>query len=68
MHYTHSGEVLFHSAALGVVYNRETKKQRFYLEHTDDIISLTIHPTKDLAASGQGPGFKSLPDYVDSRL
>ena len=53
VHYTHAGEVLFHSAALGIVLNRETGKQRFYMEHTDDVISLTLHPTKDIAASGQ---------------
>jgi microtubule-associated protein-like 6 len=45
--YTQAGEVVFHSAALGIVYNREEHSQRFYYGHTDDILSLTLHPTKE---------------------
>ena len=51
--YAQSGEVVFHSAALGVVYNRENHTQRFYTAHSDDLLCLTIHPTKDIVASGQ---------------
>ena len=51
--FTSQGEVVFHSAALGIVLNRETGQQRFYNCHTDDIISLTIHPSKDICATGQ---------------
>lgn len=51
--YTQSGEVLFHVAAVGVVYNRQLHSQRFYLGHDDDILSLSIHPLKDFAATGQ---------------
>ena len=51
--YAQSGEIVFHSAALGVVYNKENHSQRFYTGHTDDIISLTMHPTKDIVATGQ---------------
>ena len=51
--FTSQGEVVFHSAALGIVLNRESGQQRFYNCHTDDIISLTIHPSKDICATGQ---------------
>ncbi|XP_072293600.1 echinoderm microtubule-associated protein-like 6 isoform X2 [Eucyclogobius newberryi] len=51
--YTQSGEVLYHVAAVGVVYNRQLHSQRFYLGHDDDILSLSIHPVKDYAATGQ---------------
>lgn len=51
--YTQSGEVLYHVAAVGVVYNRQLHNQRFYLGHDDDILSLCIHPLKDYAATGQ---------------
>ncbi|XP_055018852.1 echinoderm microtubule-associated protein-like 6 [Boleophthalmus pectinirostris] len=51
--YTQSGEVLYHVAAVGVVYNRQLHTQRFYLGHDDDILSLSIHPVKDFAATGQ---------------
>ena len=40
-------EIVFHAAALGIVYNRESGKQRFYSSHTDDIISLCTHPLKE---------------------
>uniref|UniRef100_A0A8C6S538 EMAP like 6 n=1 Tax=Neogobius melanostomus TaxID=47308 RepID=A0A8C6S538_9GOBI len=51
--YTQSGEMLYHVAAVGVVYNRQLHGQRFYLGHDDDILSLCIHPLKDYAATGQ---------------
>ncbi|XP_068183951.1 echinoderm microtubule-associated protein-like 6 isoform X2 [Antennarius striatus] len=51
--YTQGGEVLYHVAAVGVVYHRETHSQRFYLGHDDDILSLSLHPLKDYAATGQ---------------
>ncbi|XP_047191015.1 echinoderm microtubule-associated protein-like 6 isoform X1 [Scophthalmus maximus] len=51
--YTQGGEVLYHVAAVGVVYNRQLHSQRFYLGHNDDILSLSIHPLKDYAATGQ---------------
>ena len=51
--YTQLGEVVYHIAAVGVVLNREKHSQRFYLEHTDDILSLCVHPLKDIVATGQ---------------
>ncbi|XP_055878559.1 echinoderm microtubule-associated protein-like 6 isoform X2 [Biomphalaria glabrata] len=51
--YTQTGEILYHVAATGIVLNRETNKQRFYTEHTDDILCLCIHPLKDIVATGQ---------------
>lgn len=51
--YTSKGEVVYHVAALGIVYNRDDNTQRFYQGHTDDILSLCMHPTKDIAVTGQ---------------
>lgn len=51
--YTQSKEVVFHVAALGIVYSSSTNQQRFYKGHTDDIICLTIHDDKDFVATGQ---------------
>lgn len=53
LYYTQGGEVLYHVAAVAVVYNRQLHGQRFYLGHDDDILSLSIHPLKDYAATGQ---------------
>ena len=51
--YTQTGEMVYHVAAVGIVYNHDNHKQRFYLGHDDDILSLTLHPIKDLVATGQ---------------
>lgn len=51
--YTQSGEIVYHVAAVGIVYKHDTQTQRFYLGHDDDILSLTLHPIKDLVATGQ---------------
>ncbi|GFN97686.1 echinoderm microtubule-associated protein-like 6 [Plakobranchus ocellatus] len=51
--YTQTGEVVYHVAATCIVLNRESGKQRFYTEHTDDILCLCIHPMKDIVATGQ---------------
>ncbi|KAM3930547.1 echinoderm microtubule-associated protein-like 6 isoform 4-T4 [Leptodactylus fuscus] len=51
--YTQTGEVVYHVAAVAVVYNRLQHSQRLYLGHDDDILSLAIHPVKDYVATGQ---------------
>ena len=51
--YTKTGEVVYHIAALGIVYNKEEHKQRYYSAHNDDILCLALHPTQDYVATGQ---------------
>lgn len=51
--YTQTGEIVYHVAAVGVVYNRQQNTQRLYLGHDDDILCLAIHPIKDYVATGQ---------------
>ncbi|KAK1339420.1 hypothetical protein QTO34_020103 [Cnephaeus nilssonii] len=51
--YTQIGEIVYHVAAVGVIYNRQQNTQRFYLGHDDDILCLAIHPSKDYVATGQ---------------
>ncbi|GCB64382.1 hypothetical protein scyTo_0011737, partial [Scyliorhinus torazame] len=51
--YTQAAEVVYHVAAIGIVYNRQQHSQRFYLGHDDDILCLAIHPIKDYVATGQ---------------
>ena len=53
---------MYHVAAVGVVLNRETRAQKFYLEHTDDILCLCVHPIKEIIATGQ---VKTLPLNFD---
>ena len=64
LHYTKDGEIVYHIAALGVVYNRTSHKQRFYSAHTDDILCLCIHPTQVCVGGrggGEEGGFSSFP-------
>lgn len=51
--YSQAGEVVYHVAAVAVVYNRLQHSQRFYLGHDDDILGLAVHPLKDFVASAQ---------------
>lgn len=51
--YTASHEVVYFSAAVGVVYNKEAQAQRFFLGHTDDILCLALDPTRTICATGQ---------------
>jgi hypothetical protein len=51
--YLQNGEIVYHVAAVGIVYNRDRHSQKFYLGHTDDILCLANHPAKDIVATGQ---------------
>ncbi|XP_065069605.1 echinoderm microtubule-associated protein-like 6 [Rhopilema esculentum] len=51
--YTQSNEIVFHTAALGIVYSPKTHEQRFYSGHDDDVLCLTIHDDQDFVATGQ---------------
>ncbi|KAA8578091.1 hypothetical protein FQN60_011515, partial [Etheostoma spectabile] len=51
--YSQGGEVVYHVAAVAVVYGRQQHAQRFYLGHDDDILCLATHPLKDYVASAQ---------------
>ncbi|XP_032883277.1 echinoderm microtubule-associated protein-like 5 isoform X3 [Amblyraja radiata] len=51
--YTKNGEIVYHVAAVGIVYNHQQNMQRFYLGHDDDIVCLAIHPLRDYISTGQ---------------
>lgn len=48
-----NGEIIYNIAGTGVVMNPETKAQRFFLQHIEDILSLAAHPSRPLVATGQ---------------
>lgn len=45
-------EIVYTTAALGVVLNKKSNTQRFFNEHDDDIVCLDIHPNKNIVATG----------------
>ncbi|KAE8584882.1 hypothetical protein XENTR_v10021146 [Xenopus tropicalis] len=63
-----SGELLYFTAAVCVLYDPAAGTQRHYRGHTDDIKSLAVHPDSVTIASGQVAGNsqdgKALPPHV----
>jgi WD40 repeat protein/Ca2+-binding EF-hand superfamily protein len=56
LRYAENGDIVYHSAAVGIVMNKEERTQKFFFDHIDDITSLAIHPNKRLVATGEiGP-------------
>ena len=56
LRYTKNGNFVYHTAAVGIVYNKENHSQLIFNEHFDDITSLAIHPNKKYVATGEiGP-------------
>jgi microtubule-associated protein-like 6 len=56
LRYTVNGDIVYHTAAVGIVFNKENRSQRFFFDHIDDITALAIHPDKKIVATGEmGP-------------
>lgn len=56
MKYSHDDKVVFIQASLCAVMdvsNRDNRTQKFFRKHDDDVVSLAIHPRRNIAASGQ---------------
>lgn len=51
--YTKTGKVVYHAAAVGIVYSPDAHAQAFFHGHDDDIVSLAMHPNGELCATGQ---------------
>ena len=74
MRYSASGDIIYHSAAVGIVLNdksddlgeqeggghqRNPYSQRFFREHDDDILCMAIDPKGRYVATGQTQSSKS---------
>jgi WD40 repeat protein len=46
-------EVVYFSAAVGIVYDTVAHAQRFYMEHDNDITAMALHPNRIHVATGQ---------------
>uniref|UniRef100_A0A2P2I0X4 Echinoderm microtubule-associated protein-like 2 n=1 Tax=Hirondellea gigas TaxID=1518452 RepID=A0A2P2I0X4_9CRUS len=58
-----SGEVVYFTAGVAIIYNVELNTQRYFAQHTDDIKSLAVHPDGETVATGQ---LKGRDDEVDA--
>ncbi|XP_064603891.1 echinoderm microtubule-associated protein-like 2 isoform X2 [Liolophura sinensis] len=56
LYYLPTGEIVYFTAAVVVLYNVEEQMQRHYTGHTDDVKCLAIHPDKIRIATGQVAG------------
>lgn len=48
-----SGKVVFVSAGVGVVMDQKSRQQSFFLKHMEDVISVAVHPSGKVVATGQ---------------
>ena len=54
--FSSTGEVVYFTAAVGIVHDWQkgkTNKQRFFQSHDDDVLCLTMDPSRTYAATGQ---------------
>ncbi|XP_047113095.1 echinoderm microtubule-associated protein-like CG42247 [Schistocerca piceifrons] len=51
-----TGEMLYYVAAVAVLYDRDEDCQRHYTGHTEDILCMDLHPSREMVASGQRAG------------
>ncbi|CAG9464667.1 unnamed protein product [Pedinophyceae sp. YPF-701] len=51
--YNKAGHAVYYCAGVAVVHDKDENRQRFFLEHNDDIKCLAMHPDRVLAATGQ---------------
>ena len=65
--YLASGKMVYNAAALGIVLDKESRQQQFFNFHDDDVVSLAIHPQREIVATGQMTHVgktRELPIYV----
>lgn len=56
LRYTANGKIIYNTAGIAVVMDPKTNTQKHFMDHTDDIHSITLHPNGRICATGQiGP-------------
>ncbi|GMF42944.1 unnamed protein product [Phytophthora fragariaefolia] len=51
--YLSTGEIMWFTATLVVLYKKESNTQRYFREHTNEVTSVNVHPNQRIVASGQ---------------
>lgn len=48
-----TNEIIYTAAAVGIVLKKKENEQRFFNQHRDDVVSMDIHPLRNIVATGQ---------------
>ncbi|OQS03517.1 microtubule-associated protein, partial [Thraustotheca clavata] len=51
--YNSEGHIVYHAAAVGIIYDRITNTQKHHMGHTDDILSLSMSSSGRFVATGE---------------
>jgi WD40 repeat protein/Ca2+-binding EF-hand superfamily protein len=51
--YTVDGDIVYPAASVGVLYNKAKHRQRFFMDHRQEIVSMAMHPQGDIVATGE---------------
>lgn len=51
--YLANDKIIYHAAAVGIIYDPSDHTQSHFIGHNDDIVSFALSPNKDLVATGE---------------
>lgn len=51
--YSKEGKIVYHTAALGLVLDKNSNEQTFFTNHDEDMVCLAMHPSLNIVATGQ---------------
>lgn len=49
--YTKTGEIIFFSGTVNIVLDVRSQQQTYHRDHTDEIMSIAVHPSRTLIAT-----------------
>ena len=53
LRYNDAGEIVYTSAAVGIIYDKVRHHQKFYIGHDDDVVCMAVDRTGNFVATGQ---------------
>eukprot|EP00948_MAST-09A_sp_MAST-9A-sp1_P002160 g2160.t1 len=53
LYYAKTGEIVYHAAAIGIVYDKVSHQQKFFRRHKGTVISLAVDSNRRFAATGE---------------
>ena len=59
LYFLSKDKIVYFVAAVGIVYEFKKQIKQAFIHHTDDILSLALHPNKQFVATGQKKDLKT---------